>query len=202
VEQEGGLQADVIGPIMIVLGDANVLYPRVLRDYLVYASDQGAIALRWSREILDEVVEHLAENVATFTPEQGGLLIRLLNSAFPYAEVVPSPAARRKIAALDLPDEDDRHVLAAAVAAGAHVLCTDNIKDFPDEAMDAVGIELLNADALLASLVTAHPSKMLAAHRSAVASLIGATDASTLAALRRANATKTAGLMAELLEDV
>lgn len=147
---EGDLPTDVLGPITIVLGDANVLYPRVLRDYLVYASDQGAIALRWSREILDEVVGHLAENIATSTPEQGDLLIRLLNSAFPYAEVVPSPAARRKVNALDLPDEDDRHVLAA--------------------------------------------------HRSAVTSLTGATDASTLAALRRANATKTADLMAQLLD--
>jgi len=157
--------------------------------------------LRWSREILFEVVEHLAENIATFTPEQGDLLIRLLNSAFPDAEVVPSRAARRKMAALDLPDEGDRHVLAAAVAAGADILCTDNVKDFPRQVMESVGIELLNADALLARLVTDDPSKMLAAHCSAVASLPGSTDASTLAALRRANATKTAGLMAEVLKD-
>ena len=57
---EGTLPTDALESITIVLGDANVLYPRVLRDYLVYASDQGAMALRWSREILDEVVEHLA----------------------------------------------------------------------------------------------------------------------------------------------
>ncbi|HET6562189.1 MAG TPA: PIN domain-containing protein [Marmoricola sp.] len=180
---EGTRPTDVLGPITIVLGDAKVLYPRVLRDYLVYASDQGAIAPRWSREILEEVIEHLAETIASFTPEQGDLLIRLLNRAFPYAEVAPSPAARRKVSALVLPDEDDRHVLTAAVAPRADILCTDNIKDFPREAMEAVGIELLSADALLARLVTANPAKMLAAHRSAVASLAGATDASTVAAL-------------------
>lgn len=139
---EGTRTTDVLGPITIVLGDANVLYPRVLRDYLVYAGDRGAIALRWSREIFDEVVEHLAGNIATFTPEQGDLLIRLLNRAFPYAEVAPSPAARRKVNSLVLPDEGDRHVLAAAVAARADILCTDNIRDFPHEAMEAVGIEL------------------------------------------------------------
>lgn len=76
-------------------------------------------------------------------------------------------------------------MLTAAVAARADILCTDNTKDFLHEAMDAVGIELLSADALLARLVTAHPTKMLAAHRSAVASLAGATDASTVAALKR-----------------
>ncbi|MEO5851928.1 MAG: hypothetical protein ABIQ15_05395, partial [Nocardioides sp.] len=57
---------------------------------------------------------------------------------------------------------------------------TDNVRDFPDEVTDTVGIELLNADALLGRLVTAYPSKMLAVHRSAVASLTGATGASTL----------------------
>ncbi|HMT87921.1 MAG TPA: hypothetical protein PKE40_16405, partial [Arachnia sp.] len=47
------------GPIKIVLTDANILYSRVLRDYLVYASDEGALAIRWSRAILDEAVEHV-----------------------------------------------------------------------------------------------------------------------------------------------
>lgn len=40
----------------IVLGDANVLYSRVLRDYLVYAADEGVISIRWSRAILIEAV--------------------------------------------------------------------------------------------------------------------------------------------------
>ena len=150
------------------------------------------------REI-DEVIEHLAENIATFTPEQGGLLIRLLNRAFPYAEV--APPRRRKVHALVLPDEDDRHVLTAAVAARAAILCTDNIKDFPHESHEAVGIELLSADALLARLVTANPTKMLAARRSAApAAWPAPTDASTVAALRGANAPKTADLMAQLVD--
>ena len=66
--------------------------------------------------------------------------------------------------------------------------------------MAAVGIELLTPDALLSRLVTMYPSKMLAAHRAAVASLTAATDASTLAALRRAQATKTADIMESLLK--
>lgn len=98
-----------------------------------------------------------------------------------------------------MPDEDDRHVLAAAVTARADILCTDNVKDFPPAAMASVGIELLTADALLSRLVANHPTKMLAAHRTAVASLPGAADESTLAALRRAKATRTADLMEALL---
>jgi hypothetical protein len=44
---------------------------------------------------------------------------------------------------VELPDEDDRHVLAAAVAAEATVLCTSNVKDFPVGVVEALGIEPL-----------------------------------------------------------
>lgn len=195
-----GEAPEVLGPTRIVLGDANVLYSRVLRDYLVYAADEGAMSIRWSRAILIEVVKHLQANNSTFDDERAGLLIRLLNDAYPEAEVEPTPSARRKVKGLDMPDEDDRHVLAAAVAAHADILCTDNVKDFPPDAMVSVGIELLTADALLSRLVTMYPSRMLDAHRTTVASLTGATDRSTMAALRRAKATQTADLMEALLK--
>lgn len=189
----------LLGPVKIVLADANVLYSRVLRDYLVYASDEGAVSIRWSREILGEAVRHLAANIATFTPKHGDLLVRLLNDAYPYAEVTPTAAARRRVRQVALPDEEDRHVLEAAVAAHADILCTDNIRDFPPTVMASIGIELLSADELLARLVAEYPSRMLAAHRTAVTSLVGATDESTIAALRRANAATTADLMSALL---
>lgn len=191
---------ELVGPTKIVLADANVLYSRVLRDYFVYAADEGVISIRWSRVILTEAVKHLQANYSTFDDEHGELLIRLLNEAYPEAEVEPTPSARRKVKGLDMPDEDDRHVLAAAATAHADILCTDNVKDFPPEAMASVGIELLAADALLSRLVTAYPSRMRDAHRTTVASLTGATDRSTIAALRRAEATQTADLMEALLK--
>jgi len=195
-----GEATEVFGPIKVVFADANVLYSRVLRDYLVYAADEGVIAIRWSRAILTEAVEHLQANNVAFDDEQADLLIRLLNTAYPHAEVKPTATARRKVNELDMPDEDDRHVLAAAVSARAEVLCTNNVKDFPPEAMASVGIELLTADALLSRLVTMHPSRMRDAHLTTVASLIGATDESTIAALRRAKAAQTADLMEALLK--
>lgn len=67
--------------------------------------------------------------------------------------------------------------------------------------MDQFGLELLTADALLSRLATLHPSKMLAAHRTTVARLTGATDRSTIAALHRAEATQTADLMTTLLKE-
>lgn len=109
--------AEVFGPLKVVLADVNVLYSRVLRDYLVYAADEGVITIRWSRAILAEAVEHLQANNSSFNDEQAGLLIRLLNAAYPHAEVKLTATARRKVDQLDVPDDDDRHVLAAAVSA-------------------------------------------------------------------------------------
>lgn len=45
------------------------------------------------------------------------------------------------IRSLSLPDEDDRHVLAAAIRCGADSIVTFNLKDFPQSALEPYGIE-------------------------------------------------------------
>ncbi|NEM91980.1 PIN domain-containing protein [Galbitalea soli] len=192
-------EVDERAPIRVVLADANVLYSRVLRDYLLYAATQGLLEIRWSAEILAEVIEHLAENIVGFDAAAGARLVAAMNGAFPAAEVEPDSGAEAAVADLPLPDEDDRHVLAAAVAIGADVLCTDNLKDYPADAMEVVGIRLMSADALLTLLLTEFPDGMLAAHRLAVSRLPGATDESTLVALRRAGAGGAVNGIANLL---
>jgi len=179
-------------PIRVVLADANVLYSRVLRDYLLYAATVDVVEVRWSTMILAEAIEHLIANVAGFDAEAGEWLLTAMNSAFPEAEVEPDREAVEVVTELRLPDEDDRHVLAAAVAADVDVLCTDNLKDFPADAMDEVGIQLMSADDLLSLLVAEFGDEMLAVHRLVVSRFPRATDDSTLAALRRAGATRTA----------
>jgi len=61
--------ADEADLIRVVVADSNVLYSRVLRDYLLYAAIQKVISINWSAEILAEVTEHLAENVPGFDAE-------------------------------------------------------------------------------------------------------------------------------------
>jgi predicted nucleic acid-binding protein len=191
---------DLPGMIRVVFADANVLYSRVLRDYLLYAADEEIIAITWSREVLDEATEPLAANVPGFTAESSARLVNAMNQAFPYAEVEPTPEQDEKLAGLALPDEDDRHVLAAAIAAEATVLCTANTKDFPETVVTPLGIEIMSPDLLLSALIAEYPSPILAVHATAVAKLRGATDASTLAALQRAGAPNAAEGMTRLLE--
>lgn len=186
--------------IRVVLADANVLYSRVLRDYLLYAADQEIIVIAWSSQILAEVTEHLMENVAGFDHAAAQRLVSAMNRAFPYAEVEPAEEHWRTLSEVSLPDEDDRHVLAAALAAEATVLCTSNIKDFPADLAEALGFEVLTPDQLLSQLMVEYEPQMLTVHRTAVASLKGATDESTVAALRRACTPTAAALIAQLLE--
>jgi hypothetical protein len=50
------------------------------------------------------------------------------------------------VGGLTLPDPADRHVLAAAIRAGAQIIVTFNLKDFPDDALAAYGIETKHPD--------------------------------------------------------
>jgi predicted nucleic acid-binding protein len=185
--------------IRVVLADANVLYSRVLRDYLLHAAAQEVIAIAWSAQILAEVTRHLMQNVTGFDGAAGNRLIRAMNRAFPLAEIEPGEEHFHRLADVSLPDEYDRHVLAAAIAAEATVLCTSNTKDFPADAARDAGVEVLTPDDLLSRLVTEYEPQMVAAHRTAVALLRGASNESTVRALRRAGAPMTADLMARLL---
>lgn len=51
--------------------------------------------------------------------------------------------------ALTLPDPDDRHVLAAAIHAGADAIITANLADFPASETQRYDIEVLHPDDFL-----------------------------------------------------
>jgi hypothetical protein len=50
---------------------------------------------------------------------------------------------------LELPDPDDRHVLAATIKARADVIVTTNLKDFPAKTLEQWGIEAQHPDEFL-----------------------------------------------------
>ncbi|MFD3705604.1 hypothetical protein ACFWUP_20890 [Nocardia sp. NPDC058658] len=52
-----------------------------------------------------------------------------------------------------MPDPDDRHVLAAAIRAGAQIIVTSNLKDFPDEYIAGWNIAAKSPDDFLLDLI-------------------------------------------------
>lgn len=129
--------------------DANVLYPFLVRDVLLSLAQAGLYRPHWTAEINDEWSLHLIEA----KPEKEAAIratVTLMNAAFPEALVENYEAL---IPAVQLPDADDRHVLAAAIRARANVIVTENTKDFPAEALARYDIEVLTADDFILNTV-------------------------------------------------
>lgn len=138
---------------MKVLIDACVLYPTVLRQIVLSVAATGLFAPLWSARILEE----WARAAAKLGPEQEVLArgeIAATNALFPDASVAPRPETE---AALWLPDPADVHVLAAAIDAGADVLLTLNLRDFPARELDGHGLRAEHPDAFLHRLWATHP---------------------------------------------
>lgn len=152
--------------VSVVLADANILFSRTLRDYVIYAADEGAIEIHWSRQILAEMSRNLREKLG-LSHEDTSRLEQLMNGYIEYALLDVDPVHLAAVEAVEM-DAEDRHVLAAAISADADILLTDNTKDFPAEWMAERGIELLTSGQLLIRLADAFPDKMRAAHEKTV----------------------------------
>jgi predicted nucleic acid-binding protein len=115
-----------MGPApFIVVADANVLYPLTLRDTVLRAAAAGFYQLRWSADILEEMERNLVLK-GGIPAEKAARLRATMERAFPEAEVT----GYRPLVSAMSNDPKDRHVVAAAVKAGAQVIVTSNIKDF------------------------------------------------------------------------
>lgn len=75
------------------------------------------------------------------------------------------------IKGLELPDPDDRHVLAAAIRSGAAVIVTQNLKDFPQDKLDPYGIEAQHPDTFITRLFDLNPGAVVGAAQEHRASL-------------------------------
>lgn len=149
------------GPARAVVLDANVLIPNSLRDTLLRAEEAGWYDAYWSDETLGEVERNLARLLARQYPDAEARARRLadtLRAAFPAATVTEY---RHLLPQLSN-HPDDRHVLAAAVASGADVIVTSNVRHSPARALTPHGIIAQTPDRFLTALLADEPVGMLA----------------------------------------
>jgi predicted nucleic acid-binding protein len=98
-----------------------------MREMLLGAAAAGAFEPLWSERILEEWA-WATRRLPTGAEAIARAEIAGLRHLWPDSEVV---VREEMVQALSLPDPDDRHVLAAAIAGGADVLMTLNRGDFP-----------------------------------------------------------------------
>jgi predicted nucleic acid-binding protein len=82
----------------------------------------------------------------------------LMNAVLPAASVVGYEAI---IPSVELPDPEDRHVVAAAIAAQASVIVTWNIRDFPSAELRKHGLTKQTPDMFLVALFDQWPDVMV-----------------------------------------
>ena len=139
-----------------VIYDANVLYPFHLRDILIRVAQAGLVHARWTDEILDELFDNLTEQRPELT-ERLKRTRELMNQSIRDVRV---QTYENLIDGLKLPHAEDRHVLAAAIKAGAQVIVTFNTKHFPPKAIDPQGMQEMEAqdpDTFLFNLIDLNP---------------------------------------------
>jgi predicted nucleic acid-binding protein len=130
----------------VVVYDANVLYPSTLRDVVIRVAQAGLVQAKWTDRILEETFDSLLKNRPDLDPTLIARTRQLMGDAIRDVRV---EGYEPLIDALDLPDPDDRHVLAAAIKAKAQLIVTANLADFPDIALTAWNTEAKHPDDFL-----------------------------------------------------
>ncbi|MEQ9298058.1 MAG: PIN domain-containing protein [Cyclobacteriaceae bacterium] len=140
--------------------DTNVIYPIDVRDLLFWFAHFDLYTPKWSKHIFDEWAA-VMKRKGLLEPEIAKRISRA-NQAFPDALVENYETL---IKSLDLPDEKDRHVLAAAIKTNANIIVTNNRKDFPDLYLSKFGLAAKSADDFLTDIIDLNSDKASQAFR-------------------------------------
>jgi predicted nucleic acid-binding protein len=151
----------------VVVYDACVLYPFHLRNLLIELAIHDLVAARWTDAIHDEWIRNLAAT-------RGIPHARLVTTRDLMKAVLPDADIRgweRHEGGLALPDPNDRHVLAAAIAARASMILTWNVRHFPASLLAMHHVNALDPDSFLADLHDRDPETVAAVLDAARANL-------------------------------
>ena len=130
--------------------DACVLYPGALRDFLIQLATMSLFKARWTNQIHDEWIFNLLKNRPDLTIDRLQKTRQLINAAVRDCLV---EGYESFIESVNLPDENDRHILAAAIHSNADLIVTFNLKDFPEQLLRKYKIRAIHPDDFTISLL-------------------------------------------------
>lgn len=136
--------------------DACVLYPTVLREILLGVAARGLYEPLWSERILGEWVR-ATDKLGPGARLQAEGEAALARTAFPRATLRDQP---QLAARLTLPDPNDEHVLATAIAGHADAIVTFNAQDFPRPVLAEFGLDRRDPDGFLWELWSRSPAEV------------------------------------------
>jgi predicted nucleic acid-binding protein len=140
--------------VYTALLDANVLYPAPVRDIFIQLAVTDIYHAKWSAAIHDEWMRSLLRDKPRLDRAMLERTRDLMDRAVRDCLVTRYEAL---IPALTLPDPDDRHILAAAIAGRCDVIVTQNLRDFPAEALAPYGLEAQHPDDFLSNQLNLAP---------------------------------------------
>lgn len=135
--------------------DACVLVPITVADTMLRIAEKGMYRPLWSERILTEAQEATEEIHPGIDVTKR---LAMMREAFEDAMVTGWEELQNSMI---LPDEDDRHVVAAAVRGGADAIITANVADFPATALYPFGIEAVHPDEFLLDRLDLSPATVL-----------------------------------------
>ncbi|MDR0436581.1 MAG: PIN domain-containing protein [Propionibacteriaceae bacterium] len=130
--------------------DANVLVPLALADTLLRTAEVGLYRPFWSLRILNEVKQAIVKVKPDVAPTRIDARLADMRRVFPDSCVFGWEVLVDQVTS---PDENDRHVVAAARLARADVIVTRNLTDFPVDSLARWDLEVVDPDCFLLDML-------------------------------------------------
>jgi hypothetical protein len=185
------------GSAGIAVLDACVLFRGQLTDFLLRLAEAGLFDPAWSPAIEAEWMRGLRCRRGIPGPALAARRAALA-AAFPGAACEPDAARLETVLAAcrSAAQRKDAHVVAAALAAEASWIVTDNTADFPRRLLAPLGLRALRPDAFCELLLGIDPARVVAAAAAHRAGLPPVADYLALLAGRRMSLPRTARWLA------
>jgi hypothetical protein len=139
------------------------MYPAAIADALISLAAVGVLAVKWTTLIESEWIRSLEADRPDLVGRLEYRRDQMRRAALDWE--VPEAAWLQLTAGLTLPDPDDVHVLAAAIAGHADGIVTTNLVVFPLAKLAQHGLERIHPDEFIVAQIDLDRVSSLSAFR-------------------------------------